>query len=53
MQMMPQPPQFLVSFKRSKPSSTLPLQSLSRPSQISGEGSRAGRASTSVPPRQI
>src|SRR5260221_6068008 len=49
----PQPPQFLLSLRRSKPSSTLPLQSLSRPSQISGDGSRGGRLCTTCPPCQI
>src|SRR5450432_1445246 len=52
-QTRPQPPQFLLSVRRSKPSSTLPLQSLSKPSQISGAGVRGGSVCTSWPAWQL
>jgi len=45
-QTTPQEPQLLMSRVRSKPSSTLPLQSLSRPSQRSGVGVCSGRTMT-------
>ncbi len=51
-QTTPQPPQLRGSRVRSKPSSTLPLQSLSRPSQISGMGACCARSVTGLPPMQ-
>jgi hypothetical protein len=43
-QVKPHAPQLFGSASRLKPSSTLPLQSLSKPSHTSGVGPRAGSA---------
>src|SRR5450432_125481 len=52
-QTRPQAPQFLSSVRRSKPSSTVPLQSLSKPSHTSAVGVRGGSVCTSWPPWQV